>query len=192
MERSIFFIRMSGKPSWWVAILDLAVSEILLATQLLNYVMGDHLGEDFRLPHRSQFINRKGPFRGSTGSSCGDRALRELLYQRIADALSTLPGTMTAVHLGKRHIHQALDDLLDWMCAKLLDGRPSALAVLVTPQGIQVYRLTPAGPDPQPLTSESIPCTTSQIELLLTPPQLVAYECYRRRSSPPGMASFRI
>lgn len=193
MERSIFFIRMSGKPSWWAAILDLAVSEILLATQLLNYVMGDHLGEDFRLPHRSQFINRKGPFRGSTGSSCGDRALRELLYQRIADALSTLPGTMTAVHLGERHIHQDLDDPLDWMCAKFLDtgGPPRSLSSSPR-RASSGYRPTSAGFDAQQLTPESIPCTESEIELLLTLARLAAYNCHRRRSSPPAMTFFRI
>ncbi|GAA0902562.1 hypothetical protein [Streptomyces thermoalcalitolerans] len=194
METSILIIGMSGKlPERWAAILDLAVSEIPLVTQQLDCATGDWLKKARArpLPHPSRLVKGKWPLRVSTGSPRGDRALSALLYRRIADILSTLPRTMTAVHLSKCHIHQTPDHLLD-LCAKLLGRRPSALVVLVTSQGVQWHQLTPAGPDPQQLTPDSIPCTESEIESLLTLARLAAYECHRRRSSLPGMTFFRI
>lgn len=156
--------------------------------------MGDWLkkpaGDLYHIPVN---LSRAWSLRGSTSPPRSDQALGKLLYQRIADVLPALPGTMTAVHLGERHIHQDLDDPLDWMCAKFLDtgGPPRSLSSSPR-RASSGYRPTSAGFDAQQLTPESIPCTESEIELLLTLARLAAYNCHRRRSSPPAMTFFRI
>ncbi|KOV63514.1 hypothetical protein ADK64_20705 [Streptomyces sp. MMG1121] len=98
---------------------------------------------------------------------------------------------MTAVHLGKHHIHQVIPHLLGWTSTKLLDGRQTGLAVLPTPQGIRWFRLTPAAPAPEPPSPELLPCTAAESELLLLAPKLEAYDRHRG-SGLPGVNSFAI
>ncbi|MET9011888.1 hypothetical protein ABZX74_13335 [Streptomyces olivaceoviridis] len=195
----IFAVGLSGKPlERSAAILDLAVSEVSLAVQRFDGAMDGRLrkARERPLPHPSRLVKGEWPLRDSTGRPRPDRALGELLFRRMADILPTLPGRMTVVRLGKRHIHQALDDLLGWMCTKLLDGRPTALAVLTTPQGLRWHQLTPSGPDGKQPAPESIPCTAFETELLLTLARLAAYDRHldRRhgRPDPDGTRSFLI
>ncbi|MFF0460740.1 hypothetical protein [Streptomyces mexicanus] len=195
----IFAVGLSGKPpEHSAAILKLASNDVPLIVQPLASILDGHLrkARESPLPHASRLVKGEWPLRISTGHPCGDRALGELLFRRIADTLPTLAGSITAVYLGKRHIHQALDDLLDWMCAKLLDGRPTALAVLTTPLGVRWHRLTPAGPDASQPAPKSLPCTPAETELLLTLARLAAYERHRdrlhARSGPPGTPCFLI
>ncbi|MGW2742641.1 hypothetical protein [Streptomyces sp. NPDC001450] len=166
-EEPVFIVGISGRlPHRTICALELDRTEIPGHLRKWQALLGDrlHISTLGQLPHPSRLVKREyaAPMR------------------QLTKALAEFP-QLHVIHMTKRPAPQAEQDILDWLC-KLLDGRPSGLALIQTSRGIFRYRLTAGGPEPDPLWT--LPHSPAEAELLLTPAKLGAYAAYQHRCYP--------
>ncbi|MET9382054.1 hypothetical protein ABZY09_13425 [Streptomyces sp. NPDC002928] len=189
-EEPVFAIGTSGRlPLRSIGVLELTSAEIPDYLQRCRTLLGDrlHLPTKGQLAHPSRLVKGEYATRIEAATSTAARALGHWYARQLTDALAEFPRPLVA-HMTKRHAQQAERDILDRLCT-LLDGRPSGLALMHTSRGITWYRLTPDGPDPDPLPRDSpalgaLPCPATEVELLLTVAKLAAYAAYQHRCYP--------
>ncbi|MGY1580855.1 hypothetical protein [Streptomyces sp. MN13] len=169
-DEPAFIVGASGRlPRRTICAIELDETEVAAQLHKWRSLLGDRLNaaKPEQLPHPSRIVKRE----------------HAATMRRLTGLLADF-SRLHVIHMPKQHAEQSRREILNWL-TKLLDGRPSGLALLHDGDGTSWYRLTAEGS--VPLSQWALPHCLSEAELLLTPAKLAAYASYQHRCYPsPG------
>jgi hypothetical protein len=163
----VFIVGASGRlPRRTICAIELEQTEVEGQLHKWRSLLGDRLNTPKleQLPHPSRIVKRE----------------HAATMRHLTGLLADFP-RLHVIRMPKRHAEQSEREILNWL-TKLLDGRPSGLALLNSSNGTSWHRLTAGGSNP--LSRWALPPCLSGAELLLTPAKLAAYAAYQHQCYP--------